>query len=219
MKSRGKPAAPPEDVRRKLLDALAASIAEKGYHDSTVADIVRIAKMSRRAFYKHFTSKQDCYVALLSRVNADLIHHIETAVNRQSSWRDQVRQAVEAWLQAAQANPEITVSWIRDSPGLGEARRRLQQDELQRFQTLINNLLDNPHVRSESIPSPSPHAAVVLVGGLRELIATQVEHNLPVTDLADSAVAITVAILSAPQPAPAPSPSAHQRRRNEPLHS
>ena len=199
MRPRGKPAAPAEDVQRRLLDALAESITKKGYRDSTVADIVRIARMSRRAFYTHFTSKQDCYVVLLSRINTELISLIETAVDRECAWRDQVHQAVAAWLHAAHANPEITVSWIRDSPGLGDAGRLLQQEELRRFQALIDNLADRPHASSDDIPSPSPHAVVVLVGGLRELLATQVEHKLPVPDLVDEAAALAVAILSAPR--------------------
>ena len=37
--------------RRRLLDGLAASISERGYRDTTVADIVRHARTSKRTFY------------------------------------------------------------------------------------------------------------------------------------------------------------------------
>src|SRR3954468_2438457 len=45
-----------ERFRRRLLDALAASIAEKGYQNTTIADIVRGARTSRRTFYENFPS-------------------------------------------------------------------------------------------------------------------------------------------------------------------
>src|SRR6185437_14381379 len=64
------PAAPGEDeggrFRRRLLDGLAASIADKGYRATTVADIVRRARTSRRTFYEHFAGKEECFIALLS---------------------------------------------------------------------------------------------------------------------------------------------------------
>ncbi|WP_228824851.1 hypothetical protein [Nocardia blacklockiae] len=68
---------------------------------------------------------------------------------------------------------------------------------MREFLTLIQDLADNPGVRAEGLGPPTPDAAVVLVGGLRELIATQVENGRPITALADTAVAITTAILTA----------------------
>ena len=67
------------DFRRRLLDGLAASIAERGYRETTVADIVRAAHTSKRTFYEHFPSKEDCFVELLSANNDDLVGAISAA--------------------------------------------------------------------------------------------------------------------------------------------
>ncbi len=53
--------------RRRLLDGLAASIGERGYRDTTVADIVRHARTSKRTFYGQFSSKEECFIELLRR--------------------------------------------------------------------------------------------------------------------------------------------------------
>ena len=45
--------------RARLLDGLAASIGERGYRATTVADIVRHARTSKRTFYDVFAGKQD----------------------------------------------------------------------------------------------------------------------------------------------------------------
>ena len=45
--------------RERLLRAAVAAIADKGYPDVTVADIVRRAKVSRAAFYLHFRGRED----------------------------------------------------------------------------------------------------------------------------------------------------------------
>src|SRR5215469_2564134 len=128
--------------RRRLLDGLVASIAAVGYRTTTVADIVRHARTSRRTFYEHFASKEACLVALLTDANAELVRQISAAVDPGAPWATQVRQAVEAWIASAQSAPAITLSWIRDVPSLGEAARALQRDVLEAFVTMIQTLCD-----------------------------------------------------------------------------
>ena len=52
--------------RQRLLDALEESIAEDGYPNTTVGDVVRRARTSRRTFYEHFSSREACFVALIA---------------------------------------------------------------------------------------------------------------------------------------------------------
>ncbi len=54
-----------DPFRLRLLDGLAASIAERGYRATTVADIVRHARTSKRTFYDQFASKEQCFLELL----------------------------------------------------------------------------------------------------------------------------------------------------------
>jgi AcrR family transcriptional regulator len=51
--------------RQRILDAIAASCAEKTFATTTIADIVGRARVSRATFYKHFKSKRDCFDAAL----------------------------------------------------------------------------------------------------------------------------------------------------------
>ena len=73
--------------RHRLLDGLAESIAERGYRDTTVADVVRNAKTSKRTFYDEFASKEECFVELLRANNDDLIARITAAVDREATAR------------------------------------------------------------------------------------------------------------------------------------
>ena len=50
--------------RERLVRAVVAAVAESGYPAVTVADIVRRARVSRAAFYTHFTDKEDCFLSL-----------------------------------------------------------------------------------------------------------------------------------------------------------
>src|SRR5438874_8753177 len=91
--------------RQRLVDGLAASIVADGYRNTTVADIVRRARTSRRTFYAHFSDKEACFVTLLTEANAQMVRHISAAVDPTAPWTSQVRQAVEAWIASTEARP------------------------------------------------------------------------------------------------------------------
>jgi AcrR family transcriptional regulator len=190
----------PVEFRDRLLDGLAASIAEDGYRGTTVADIVRRARTSRRTFYAHFSDKEACFVALLTDTNAQMIRQISAAVDQNAPWTTQVRQAVEAWIDAAESRPAITLSWIRDVPSLGSAARRLQRDTMEAFITMIQTLCDTGAWRAAGAGPVSRQLAIMLLGGLRELTATTVEDGGRVSDITDLAVRACIALLG---PAPA----------------
>lgn len=183
------------DFRRRLLDGLAASIEERGYRESTIADIVRGAHTSKRTFYDHFTSKEECFAELLSATNEDLAVALASAVDNAAPWRDQVRQAITAYVGFIESQPAITLSWIRELPALGEAARPALRRGFSRLSELIVALTDNPGFRSAGITPLSPAAAVILVGGLRELTAQTVEDGGSLAEMIEPAVAAATALV------------------------
>ncbi len=184
-----------DEFRQRLLDGLAASIVEDGYRNTTVADIVRRARTSRRTFYEHFSDKEACFVALLTDANAEMIRQISAAVDQSTPWTSQVRQAVEAWIACAESRPAITLSWIRDVPSLGTAARRLQRDTMEAFVTMIQTLCDTDAWRAVRASPVSRQLAIMLLGGLRELTASTVEDGGRISDITELAVHACIALL------------------------
>ena len=134
--------------RQRLLDGLAESIKERGFRDTTVADIVRHASTSRRTFYAEFTSADECFVALLEVMNARMREAIVAAVWPSAPWQVQVRQAVSAYVETVASEPAITLSWIRELPALGDAGRQLQRHAMSAFTDMLLHLVDNDSFRS-----------------------------------------------------------------------
>jgi AcrR family transcriptional regulator len=181
--------------RQRLLDGLAASIAETGYRNTTVGDIVRRARTSRRTFYEHFADKEACFVALLTDANAQMIRQISAAVDPDAPWTSQVRQAVEAWVRCAESRSALTLSWIRDVPSLGAGASGLQRDTTEAFVAMIQTLCDTDAWRAVRSGPVSRQLAIMLLGGLRELTAATVEDGGRVSDITDLAVHASVALL------------------------
>jgi AcrR family transcriptional regulator len=183
--------------RDRLLDGLATSIDERGYRDTTVADIVRHARTSKRTFYSQFSSKEECFIELLAAGNREMIARIRAAVDPEADWRDQIRHAVDAWVGHIEARPAITLSWIRELPALGRDVRAVQRRGMAAITDMFVDISTSPGFRRAGIGQITHQMAVVLFGGLRELSALAVEDGADVRDIVDTAVAGSIAILGA----------------------
>lgn len=184
-----------DPFRQRLLDGLSTSIGERGYRATTVADIVRAARTSKRTFYDQFDSKQDCFLELLRANNEQLRHDIRLRVDPDADWRDQIRQAVRAYVTNIESAPAITLSWIRELPSLGAAGRPVQRHGLQLLTDLLVALSGSPGFQRAGLPRLTPPFAVILLGGLRELTALAVEDGRDVREIIEPAVDASIALL------------------------
>src|ERR1700677_3114544 len=71
----------PDLHRGRLLVAIVDAVAERGYGATTIADIVALAKVSRRTFYEHFVDKEACFLQAYDAATAILLAAIGDAVN------------------------------------------------------------------------------------------------------------------------------------------
>ena len=184
------------NFHQRLLGALEEGIAEDGYPRTTVADIVRRARTSRRTFYEHFDSREACFVALLTEANAEQVRQISAAVDANAPWKSQVRQAIEAWISSGESRSSLMLSWIRDVPSLGDAARGLQRDAMENFIEMVRALADTGEFRAARVGPFSRQRIIMLLGGLQELTAITVEEGGRMSDVTDEAVDASIALLA-----------------------
>jgi AcrR family transcriptional regulator len=191
----GGPLVEPDPFRLRLLDGLATSIGERGYRASTVSDIVRRARTSKRTFYDQFASKEQCFLELLAANVEKLAECIAAAVDPEADWHQQIRQAVEAYVGYIESRPAITLSWIRELPSLGDVARAGQRRGLQLLSNLLIDLSASPGFRRAELPPLTAPLAMILVGGLRELTALAVEDGRALRAIVEPAVDASIALL------------------------
>lgn len=184
-----------DPFRRRLLDGLAAAIDERGYRASTIADIVRHARTSKRTFYGHFTSKEQCFHELLFADVERLGRQISDAVDPEAQWQNQIRQAVEAYVAHIEATPALTLAWIREMPSSDASNRPMQRRGTNLLANLLVYLTDSAAMRSAGLQPLTPATAVILVGGLRELTAQAVEDGRPIRGIVEPAVQASIALV------------------------
>ncbi len=97
---------------RDMLDAASRLLGEHGYAATSVAEIVAAASVSKRTFYEHFETRDDCFVELLRRVSVLIARTlIRTA--------EELADAPPADMFRAMMDAEI--AYISTGPHLAEA--------------------------------------------------------------------------------------------------
>lgn len=192
----GAPSAEADDpFRDRLLDGLAESINERGYRDTTVADIVRHARTSKRTFYEQFASKEECLIELLRRNNEIMIANIRGSVDPEGDWQEQIRNAVTAYVEHIAARPALTLAWIREAPALGAVAQPLHRLAMDNLTDMLVDLSASPGFERVDLPPITRPLALILLGGLRELTALFVEDGRDVRGIIEPAITASQAIL------------------------
>ena len=111
---------PPERVLR----ALAAIVAEKGYQATTIADVVKRAGVSQRVYYGHFESKEEALLSALDSGSSQMLASVLPAFRRGRTWQESVRAAYETMCAFGVEEPEYTRLGAVDMYAVG--RRALQ---------------------------------------------------------------------------------------------
>lgn len=182
-------ASEPAGHRERLIAAMAVSIADQGYRDTTVADVVRLARTSRRNFYEHFVDRDACFLALFDATNESLMREIADVVDPSLSLDEQVDVAVDTYIANVIARPSLYHSFVRELPGLGEAGAERAQAALEGFAQLLIGLVDSGRREQPGLTQRGldMDTAIIIVGGLRELLVIALQTGRDMRELRTSA--------------------------------
>ena len=187
----------PPGHRDRLIAAMASSIQTKGYRDTTVADVVRLARTSRRSFYEPFADRDACFLALFDATNDAMMRRISDAVEPSLAIDRQVDAAVDAYIDSVTGQPALFSSFVRELPGLGDVGAQRAQATLVRFAQQLVTMVDTARLaQPEVVLRPlAIDTAIIIVGGLRELLVVSLQGGRDVHDLRSSAGATIKAIV------------------------
>ena len=169
---------PPEahgEHRHRLLEGMARAVADKGYADTTIADIVREASVSRRTFYEHFAAKSDCLIALYEAASRNALQVLRSAIAVDQPWQGQVESALAAYLGYVSQDPVLMRTLFIEILHLGAAglaaRRRVNTEIADFLLGTVNASRPGDAARM------SPGLAMAVVGGINELVLQSIEDG------------------------------------------
>jgi AcrR family transcriptional regulator len=158
--------------RERLIAGLAEAIAENGYSGTTIAHITRHAAVSRRTFYEHFASKDECFVAAYDTVMAELRERVGQAFEEEDDWPHAVKAGIGAMLRFLAAEPSLARLCMVEALVAGPV-------VVERYDSAIQSFV--PYFQSgregrspEVLARLSPTTEEALVGGMMSLISRRI---------------------------------------------
>jgi AcrR family transcriptional regulator len=186
--------------RERLVGGLVAALGEKGLGETTVADIVGHARVSKRTFYEHFDGKSDCFAALILSITDQMLDLIAAAVGREDTWEDRVRAAVRTYMETAARRPNLTRTVVLEVQAGGPGAMRVRREAVRRYADLFRRLSAQAAAEREDIRELDEPLAAALTAGVNELMLAAVEEGrtdrLP--EVVDSAVELIRAVAMCP---------------------
>jgi len=164
-------AAVARNQRVRMYGAMIESVARKGYAKTSVADVISLAGVSRRAFYEHFTNKAACFTAthdvIARRTNKALLHGWES----ERGWENRLHAACRGMLEEIGAHPKSAHLVMIDILGMG----RKAYDCVRGSNALFERSLVTALVLSPDGALCSPVAPRAIVGGVRHVLRSRME--------------------------------------------
>jgi len=159
-----------QNQRERLLAATSETLDERGYEKTTVSSIGNRAHVSKSDFYRHFASKDACFVAAYDDAVDRLREQVVAACSRRGDWADGVCAALGAAL-----------AWLAREPGCANLLLveglRAGPEIYDRFRAGVQSFV--PYLRAGAPAAtaagrPPEAADEAVVGGLATLLGRRV---------------------------------------------
>ncbi len=187
--------------RQRLLAAAVASVAESGYGAMTVADVVRRAKVSRAAFYVHFSDKEDCFLSATKHGGTLLFEAVLAATRAVPAAEPPealLRAGTRAFLRFLADEPAFSRVFYVDMPAAGAGAVARMDTAQHRFAELNHEWHLRARRRCPQWPELPYDAYLGLSGATTELVSMRVRRGrtAELPELEDTLVALHLAVMA-----------------------
>ena len=168
----------PEKVSRnnlgRLEEAMVEAVARHGYSDTTVGELVALAKVSKRTFYESFDDKQDCFLAAFDGIVAQASERMAVAYLSREGFPDRLQAIFEALVGMIVELPAEARLVIVDSLSLGAASVEPRARVNALFESMIRE-----NMAEAALDDASNVTIRAIVGGIRRIAYRSLRDECP----------------------------------------
>jgi len=152
--------------RERILSAVIAVVAAKGYSAATIGDISRHARVSRDTFYEQFPNKEECFLAAYDAVTHELLAEIVAVGSNQPSYVDAVRDGIRVYLNFWSERPDAARACTLEVMAAGEKALAQRERTLGSFARLFRTIAERASAEQPGLPNVPdivPRASILAV--------------------------------------------------------
>lgn len=201
---RGRGSLPPDEVlaaqRRRILRAITAAVAERGYANVRIADVADRARVSKQSFYELFADKPECFLAAHAE-------GVEILLARLAEWasgdagRDSLSQlngGVRAYFRMAGEEPEFARCMLVELQAIGPAGLEARLAVHRQIAVLLGGWHRDARKRTRGWPTVPDGRYAAAVGAVHDLLFDAIASGCPLDAAADAAVDAVTKLLEIP---------------------
>jgi AcrR family transcriptional regulator len=129
-----------ENQRQRLFGAMVASVGERGYGDTRIADLVEASGVSLRSFYDLFPDKQSCFMGAIEALVRSTIGPVLESQGP-DDWELDSKRRLRTAASLAAAQPAAAKMCLVDSYAAGAAAVELVDDAAAGMEALVRERL------------------------------------------------------------------------------
>jgi AcrR family transcriptional regulator len=159
--------------RGRLYGGMAESVYQRGYAGTSVAHVIALAGVSRRAFYEQFSNKEDCFLATYDALVAASRKRVLQAWLSERGWANRLYAACQVFLAEIAADPRGANLVLVESIGIG----RRGHERLQLTATAFERVVATGFSLTPDGITLPPLAPRAVVGGVRFVVLRRVREG------------------------------------------
>jgi TetR/AcrR family transcriptional regulator len=170
-----------EVQRSRLIAAMVGAVEAHGYQELTVAEVLVLAKVSRKTFYEIFDDLEDCFLAVFEQTVAHARELVQAAYRSEPDWRSGMRAALLCLLTLLEQERAVGRLCVVDTLAAGQ---RVLECRVQLLGE-IALAIDGGRAVANARHDPHPLTGQAIAGGIATLLHTRLvrQDPAPLTDL------------------------------------
>lgn len=172
----------PESTKGRILDAALEVFSVKGYHDTTVDEIVQMSDTSKGSVYFHFPNKQKLFLALVDKFADLLERRVIEAISREERGINRVQSALTICVDTFSSYRRLAKIMLVQAVGLGTIFEDKRLEVSDRFAGLIRIYLDEAIKLGEIPACNTTIVSQIWTGAIYEMMIRWVYTGEPKPD-------------------------------------
>ena len=166
-------------TRGRILDTATTLLADRGYHDANVEEIVTRSGISKGAFYFHFPSKERMMIGLVEELAGKLVQKVERSLGDETRPERRLAIAVGTLMGTFSKRRKLARVLLINVVGHGKSLDKKVLPVRNRFAALVQRELDGAVEAGLVPPLDTKLASLVWLGAFHEVLLSWLMAEAP----------------------------------------
>ncbi len=123
----------PKEAKEKILFAGLVLFTNEGFKNTSVLDIVELARVSKTTFYQHFTSKEQLMAHLFAVLAAEIMEEVKLAVSNEHRTAYKAYAGIHRYIEICFTNIKAASLVLVESVGVSPEVEKVRSEAHRRF--------------------------------------------------------------------------------------